>query len=152
MLLPPKIKTIYTIGFLIFFRRFWYKNHAWGSIGSIWIEKFPILLRILYFSNYFLVFGVLSYVVATKSQNHLHHRIPHNFAQILRGKSWMGVNWQQSRSTMTWNFLVFHYFFRFPPLPGEGSFHPPNLRRSFLESHMVRLWNKTLKPFGGEMC
>ena len=41
------------------------------------------------------VFGVLRYVVATKGQNRLHHRIPHVFPQILRGKSCMGVYWEQ---------------------------------------------------------
>ena len=38
------------------------------------------------FPNILVVLGVWSYVVATKGQNHLHHRIPHVFPQILRGK------------------------------------------------------------------
>ena len=60
----------------------------------------------------FVVFGVLSYVVATKGQNHLYHRIPHIFPQILSGKSCMGVYWEQSRSMKICKFCVFHYFFK----------------------------------------
>ena len=40
----------------------------------------------------FVVFGVSSYVVATKCQNHLYYRIPQICPQILSGKSCMGSN------------------------------------------------------------
>ena len=66
----------------------------------------------LSFSNYFCGFYRLKLCCCCKGQNHLHHQIPHNFPQILREKSWMGVYWEQSRSTMTWIFFVFHYFFK----------------------------------------
>ena len=123
MLLLPKIKIIYTIGFLIIFRRFWEENHGWGSIGSRvgarWLEIFSFSII---FSN---IRERLKFICC--------HRI--GIKTIENGEKYY---WKYIwRGFLDGGSMCFKTnFFRFPPPPpGEINCHSQNLRCSFSESH-----------------